>query len=196
MNIFKFFLSALVSINTIRCAKDFVSGQPEAVPLTSDIDTKDWVEFRSDEHGIVFKYPSDWAVASLEGLAIIVAENEKDIYSLNQSYSIRAMKPYMKRGNQNLNIPQSTNQVAQALADTWIKTGSQLTIPVTDVDINGHAGAIFSAEVNSWHNNYTIVLRLTNHKVVDLSVTGEEDKIEEMQNTLNALALTIQPLQN
>jgi hypothetical protein len=31
--------------------------------------------------------------------------------------------------------------------------------------------------------------------VVDLSVTGKEDKIEEMQAILNSIALTVQPLQ-
>lgn len=185
-------ISSLV-LGLFGCTKDFVPSQPGAAPPMSSLDTTDWPEFESEVHGISIKYPTGWAIDGSGELLIYIAPT-KDLLLSRKAYTVRAMKPYVKRGNQRLDIPQSTIEVAQALVETWTKTGADIINPVTNVDINGRDGVISLVEDNQIYV-YTIVLRVAQHKVIILNATGSEDDVEEMQATLNAIALTVQPLE-
>lgn len=192
MKLSKLIIISLLVLGLFGCTKDFVPSQSESLPLISNLDSIGWSEFESTVHGISIKYPTGWEIDDSGGLLIYIAPAE-DLLLSGKAYTVHTMKPYVKRGNQRFDIPQSTIEVAQALAETWTKTGADMINPATNVDINGRDGVIFLVE-DTQRYVYTIVLRVAQHKIVVLGATGSDDDIEEIQTTLNAIALTIQSL--
>lgn len=185
-------ISSLV-LGLFGCTKNFVPSQSESLPLISNLDSTGWPEFESTVHGISIKYPTGWAIDGSGELLIDIAPTE-DLLLSGKAYTVHTMNPYVKRGNQRFDIPQSTMEVAQALAETWTKTGADIINPATNVDINGRDGVVFLAK-DTQSFVYTIVLRVAQHKIIVLGATGSDDDIEEMQTTLNAIALTVQSLE-
>jgi len=167
-----------------------VPSLPGASQLAPTLEASELAEFRSEDKGIIIAYPDGWAVVDSTSFTYLAPDESlfpwKRSFSLAQPmYIINTMGPYVKRGNQQLNIPQPTIEVAQFIADTM---DGELVKPVTSVDINGIDGASFLNESTFGHE-YVVFLRIANKKVVVLSAHGPVDKSEEMQSVVNTIVL-------
>lgn len=175
-----------------------IESQPNTPNLTTGIDTKNWPTFESQEHGIGVGYPQDWYIKSDE---IFITTQETPISllsngcsSIQPAYQLYMMGPYVERSERRFRIPQTSIKVAEKVVESIMSvTTSELIQPPTSVNINGRDGAIFVTKDNNDYT-YTIILRISQDKAVVLFSCGQINGLEEIQSTLNAIALSVYPI--
>lgn len=173
-----------------------IESQPNTLELTSSLILERNQQYESIEDGIVITLPDDWAVHGNEILWIEPSASAypKDSYFAHaRTFDLYTMEPYVSLFNERWRIPQSATEVAQAISNT-MDTAVRTLEPVNAVNINGRDGAAFLVDRDELHQ-YVIVLRIAKDKVVVLGALGPAERSEEMKTILNAIALSIQPLE-
>lgn len=174
-----------------------VTSQEGAPALTTELKSEELAWYESEEHGIVVGYPAGWAITGDELSVYIAPDEEKFLWGSNHTssdprYNLSARGSYTNRGNRRAFIPESAAAVAQDYVD---KMSHQVIEPVTSVDVNGHDGATALAG-NEYYHRYLVVVRVTAYKAVVMVAAGPAEHSEEMQSILNAVALSLHPLED
>ncbi len=169
------------------------SGNPK---LTTEFVLEQETEFSSTDDGFIFSYPGDWIVQKHTTIWVTPSEVDfpQDLSSIpnEATFTIFTKSPYTGHISRKWRIPQSASSVAQDIAN--VTKEWQIIKPVEAVDINGRDGAVFLQAPDDTTHLYSIVLRISEDKVVVLGALGPASRSEEMQNILNAIALNIRPL--
>lgn len=172
-----------------------------ALPITTNIATDEFSYLNSEEHDILVGYPADWAIKSTGTDVVIVRTPDQFPWGLNPptsepKYSVWTKGPYVDRSNIRWRIPQSAAEIAEKIAWTFtVSDSGEIIEPVTNIDIHGQDGATFT--LNSRGDIlYFIVYRVEYDKVAILDASGSPEDIDQMKSMLNALALTLKPLED
>lgn len=174
--------------------------QPSEQPLTTDLDLRQLETFESPEYGIAFGIPPGWQVVEGEPY-LILSPDPNATYTLDEPhYRIRTMPRRFGLGISGGLFPRSAYQIAGIIKNPSLDPSTWSIEPITRTTVSGRAGAYFSKEhsfpTSRNHQFYTIVIELNGGQVVILSADGPKEMSELMRSTLNAIALTVQPLDN
>jgi hypothetical protein len=172
--------------------------QPSEQPLTTDLDLKQLETFESAKYGISFGIPAEWQVA--EGaVALILAPDPYATSSLDEPhYAVYTMPRRFGLGISGRVFPRSAYQIASIIKNPSLDPSNYSLEPITRTTVSGKEGAYFSEEASFSPNYqfYTIVIELNDEEVVVLAADGPEELSELMRSTLNAIALTVESLDN
>lgn len=172
--------------------------QPSEQPLTTDLDLKQLETFESAEYGISFGIPTGWQVVEGEPY-LIISPNPSATFSFDEPhYRIYTMPRRFGLGIRSLAFPKSAYQIANIIKNPSLDPSDYSIEPITRTTVSGREGAYFSKEAtfSSKYQFYTIVIELSDEEVVILSADGPEELSELMRSTLNAIALTVEPLED
>jgi len=170
--------------------------QPSEQPLTTDLDLKQLETFESAEYGISFGIPAGWQVVEGE-VSLIIGPEPNTTFSFDKPhYRIYTMPRKFGLGIRSLAFPRSAYQIASIIKNPSLDPSTYSIEPITRTAVSGRKGAYFSEEASfsSNYQYYTIVIELNDDEVVVLDADGPEELSELMRSTLNAIALTVEPL--
>lgn len=172
--------------------------QPSEQPLTTDLDLKQLETFESARYGLSFGIPAGWQVVEGE-VALIIGPNPYATSTLDEPhYRIYTMPRKFGLGIRSLAFPKSAYQIASIIKNPSLDPSNYSIEPITRTTVSGREGAYYSKEVSFVtspnHQHYTIVIELNDDEVVVLSADAPEELSELMRSTLNAIALTVEPL--
>lgn len=170
--------------------------QPSEQPLTTDLDLKQLETFESAEYGMSFGILTGWQVAEGD-FFLTLAPNPYGTFSLDEAY-YRIYTMSRRAGIRRLGLPKSAYQIAKIIKNPSLDLSNYSIAPIIRTTVLGRAGAYYSEEASfsSDYQFYTIVIELNDDEVVVLAAGAPEKLSETMRLTLNAIALTIEPLDN
>ncbi len=180
------------------CQSKPIPANPDAPKLITTWNTEHMATFSSNELDIQLDYPENWIVHDVNE-AVFIAENETHFPSQDDGYIypdywLLQISPYLSEEQKFLG-EMSAVQVANMLEKIAPKDSKEIVEPITQVNINGLDGAT-KLENNSICYSYSVFLSLNKDSTIFLSSCGPEDSVEEMKAVLNAIALSIQALEN
>ena len=172
--------------------------QPSEQPLTTDLDLEQLERFESAEYGISFRIPTGWQVVEGEPY-LILGPNPYATSTLDEPhYRIYTMPRRFGSGIRGLAFPKSAYQIASIIKNPSLDPSEYSIEPITRTTVFGRKGAYYSKQVtfitSPNHQYYTIVIELNEDEVVVLSADAPEELSELMRSMLNAIALTVEPL--
>ena len=169
--------------------------QPSEQPLTTDLDLKQLARFESPEYGIAFAIPAGWQAVESE-ISIILGPDPYATSTLDEpEYRIRTMPRRFGLGRV---FPRSAYEIASIIKNPSLDPSSWSIEPITRTIVSGKEGAYYfeEASFSTDYQYYAIVIELNDDEVVILNADGPKEMSELMRSTLNAIALTVQPLDN
>jgi len=171
--------------------------QPNEQPLTTDLDLKQQEIFESAEYGISFGIPTGWQVVEGEPYLILSPDPYASSTLDEPHYHINTMP---RRFGLSLAFPKSAYQIASMIKNPSMDPSTYSIEPITRTTVSGREAAYFSKErsfpTSPNHQSYTIVIELNEGEVAILSADAPEELSELMRSTLNAIALSVEPLDN
>ena len=170
--------------------------QPSEQPLTTDFDLKQLEIFESAEYGISFGIPTGWQVDEGEPY-LIVSPDPYATFSFDEPhYQIRTMPRRFGLGIRSLAFPRSAYQIASIIRNPSLNPSDYSLGPITRSTVSEREAAYYFEEAtfSSEYQDYVIVIEVTDDEVVVLSADGPKELSELMRSTLNAIALTVEPL--
>ncbi len=170
--------------------------QPSEQPLTTDLDLEQMETFESAEYGISFRVPPELQVVKGAG-GLIIGPDPYATSSLDEPYyDFYTMPRRFGLGIRGLAFPKSAYQIASIIKNPSLDPGNYSSTPITRTTVSGREGAYFSEEASfsSNYHSYTIVIELNDDEVIVLSAFGPAKFSKLMHSTANAIALTIEPL--
>lgn len=173
--------------------------QPDEQPLTTDLDLTQLETFESVKDGISFGVPAGWQVVESAASLVISPDPYATTNFLKEpTYSLNMMSRRLGGGLAGLAFPKSAYQIASRLRNPSLDLSSYSFEPITRTTVSGREGAYYSRErdysLSLNHQSYIIVIELTDREVVVLMADAPEEDAELMRSTLNAIALTVEPL--
>jgi hypothetical protein len=170
--------------------------QPSEQPLTTDLDLEQLETFKSAAYGISFGIPAGWQVVEGEPY-LIVSPDPNATFSFDKPhYQVRTMARRFGLGIGSRAFPKSAYQIASIIKNPSLNPSDYSVAPITRTTVSGREGAYYFEEASFSTNYqfYKIVIELNDNEVVILSADGPKDLSELMRSTLNAIALTVEPL--
>lgn len=172
--------------------------QPNEQPLTTDLDLKQLETFESAEYGISFGIPPGWQVVEGEPYLILSSDPYATSTLSEPHYQINTMPRRFGLGIRSLAFPKSAYQIASIIKDPSLDPSTYSIEPITKTTVSGREAAYFSKErsfpTSPNHQSYIIVIELNEDEVAVLSADAPEELSALMRSALNAIALTVEPL--
>ncbi|MBX7252052.1 MAG: hypothetical protein K1X50_08710 [Candidatus Promineofilum sp.] len=170
--------------------------QPSEQPLTTDLDLEQLETFESAEYGISFGMPTGWQVVEGEPYLILTSDPHATFSFDEAHYHIWTMSRRFGLGISSRIFPKSAYQIASIIKNPSLNPSDYSIGPITRTTVSGRAGAYYfeEASFSSNYQYYTIVIELNDDVVVILHADGPGELSELMRSTLNAIALTVEPL--
>lgn len=167
--------------------------QPSEQPLTTDLDLNQFETYESAKN-ISFGIPAGWQVAEGD-FFLTVAPNPYGTFSLDEAY-YRIYTMPRRVGIRRLGLPKSAYQIAKIIKNPSLDLSNYSIAPIIRTTVSGREGAYYTEEASfsSDYQFYTIVIELNDDEVVVLAAGAPEELSETMRSTLNAIALTVEPL--
>lgn len=191
-------LSKTVAILLLLLVALSCQPQPDEQPLTTDLDLTQLERFESVKYGLSFGIPEGWQVVESD-ISIHVGPDVYATHTLDDAeYRIRTMPRRFGLGRV---FPRSAYEIASIIKNPSLDPSSWSIEPITRTTVSGRPGAYYLEEVlfsssRQYYVDYVIVIELNDDEVVILSADGPKEMSELMRSTLNAIALTVQPLDN
>ncbi len=170
--------------------------QPSEQPLTTDLDLEQLERFESAEYGLSFGIPPELQVVK-GAVGLIIGPDPYATSSLDEPYyDFYIMPRRLGLGIKSFAFPRSAYQIASIIKNPSLDPSEYSIEPITRTTISGREGAYFSEEASfsSNYHSYTIVIELNDDEVIVLSAFGPAKFSKLMHSTANAIALTIEPL--
>lgn len=172
--------------------------RPNEQPLTTELDLEQLEMFESAKYGISFGVPKEWQVA--EGVVtLILSPDPNATFSFDEAhYRVYTMSRKFGLGMRSLAFPKSAYHIASIIKNPSIGSSNHSLEPITRTNVSGREVAYYfeEASFSSDYQDYVIVIELNKDEVVVLAADGPKELSELMRSTLNAIALTVEPLDN